>query len=619
VVDADTNVIFAAAASNTISGNVLSNDSDADGNTLSVANAGTITLQYGSLEIHADGSYTYTLDNSNPVVDGLNIGQHLTDTFTYVASDGHGGTTSSTLTVTINAPNTAPAASADANTVSEDASPNTMTGNVLTNDSDADGHTISVSNAGVITLQYGSLEIHADGSYTYTLDNSDPDVNALNTGQSLTDTFTYTVSDGHGGTDSEVLTITINGTSDNQAPVARADTNTVTEGSATNLVTGNVLANDSDVDGDALTVSNAGIVALQYGSLTILADGSYSYTLDNANASVAALAEGETLTDSFAYAVSDGHGGTSSASLSITINGTDGNLAPVNTLPSEQTMLRNNALVFSAASGNQIAINDPDAGTDNVKVTLTASEGLMTLSKTTGLTFMQGDGTSDAVLTFTGTIADINAALEGMKYLSAKAGTATISMTTDDLAHGGSGDALTDTDVMSITVESNVMRGTKGVDDLKGTSDGDDIRGLAGNDRLLGMGGDDALDGGNGKDHLDGGAGADALTGGLGADVFWYRKVADSTLVSMDVITDFAPSEGDRIDLSAIDANAARQGNQAFIFIGKADFSGKAGELRYERSGAETHVYGDTDGDGVADLAILLDTGVNLRAGHFEL
>ena len=70
------------------------------------------------------------------------------------------------------------------------------------------------------------------------------------------------------------------------------------------------------------------------------------------------------------------------------------------------------------------------------------------------------------------------------------------------------------------------------------------------------------------------------MAGGAGADVFEYRKATDSTLTSMDVVTDFAPSEGDRIDLSAIDANELRQGNQAFTFIGKGDFSGKAGELR---------------------------------------
>src|SRR5690606_22554115 len=110
-----------------------------------------------------DGSYTYTLDNSNPVVDALNNGQHLTDMFTYTASDGHGGTTSSTLTVRIDGStdNRGPTAFDDTNTVTEDSAPNPVSGNVLANDSDPDGHALSVANTGTFTLAYGVLVIHA--------------------------------------------------------------------------------------------------------------------------------------------------------------------------------------------------------------------------------------------------------------------------------------------------------------------------------------------------------------------------------------------------------------------------------------------------------------------------
>ena len=114
---------------------------------------------------------------------------------------------------------------ADTNTIKEDAVPNFVTGNVLSNDSDLDGDTMYVPNAGTFTLTYGSLAINADGSYRYTLDNSNPAVNALNNGQQLTDTFTYTASDGHGGTASSTLTIRIDGTTDNRAPEVEADTN----------------------------------------------------------------------------------------------------------------------------------------------------------------------------------------------------------------------------------------------------------------------------------------------------------------------------------------------------------------------------------------------------------
>lgn len=321
---ADTNSVKEDASPNPVSGNVLTNDSDPDGDVLSVANAGTVTLSYGSLTITSNGSYNYTLDNSNPTVNALNDGQTLTDTFTYTVSDGHGGTASETLTVTINGTtdNSPPVAIADTNTVKEDTAPNQISGNVLTNDSDADGHTLSVANGGTFVLTYGSLQINANGTYSYTLDNTNPVVNALNDGQQLTDMFTYTVSDGHGGTASALLTVRIDGTTDNRVPVPSADTNSVKEDSAPNPISGNVVANDFDPDGHGLSVVNAGTVTLIYGVLVINADGTYTYTLDNTNPVVNALNDGEHLSDMFTYVVSDGHGGTSPSTLTVTINGT---------------------------------------------------------------------------------------------------------------------------------------------------------------------------------------------------------------------------------------------------------------------------------------------------------
>ena len=116
--------------------------------------------------------------------------------------------------------------------------------------------------------------------------------------------------------------ITINGSTDNRAPVADADTNTVKEDTAPNPVSGNVLTNDSDPDGNVLSVTNPGTFDLGHGTLVLNADGSYTFTLDNGNSAVHALNNGQTLTDTFTYNISDGHGGTESAKLDITINGT---------------------------------------------------------------------------------------------------------------------------------------------------------------------------------------------------------------------------------------------------------------------------------------------------------
>ena len=164
-------------------------------------------------------------------------------------------------------------------------------------------------------------------AYAYTLDNSNPAVNALNDGQTLTDAFTYQISDGHGGTSSAALTVTIHGTTDNAGPIAIADAAAIKEDTAPNPVIGNVLTNDQDTDGDTLTVTTAGTFALGHGSLALKVDGSYAYTLDNSNPAVNALNDGQTLTDAFTYQISDGHGGTSSAALTVTIHGTTDNAA----------------------------------------------------------------------------------------------------------------------------------------------------------------------------------------------------------------------------------------------------------------------------------------------------
>ena len=146
-------------------------------------------------------------------MNALNNGQTLTDAFTYKISDGHGGTSSATLTVTIlgtTAPsNTPPTAFDDAVSIKEDTAPNPVVGNVLTNDQDANGDPLTVTNAGTYALAHGSLVLNADGTFAYTLDNSNPAVNALNNGQTLADAFTYQISDGHGGTSSATLTVTI--------------------------------------------------------------------------------------------------------------------------------------------------------------------------------------------------------------------------------------------------------------------------------------------------------------------------------------------------------------------------------------------------------------------------
>jgi len=160
-----------------------------------------------------------------------------------------------------------------------------------------------------------------------------------------------------------------------------------------------------------------------------------------------------------------------------------------------------------------------------------------------------------------------------------------------------------------------------GNDTFLGSNGGDVVMGYGGNDRLDGKGGNDTLKGGTGNDILIGGGGKDTLFGNGGADTFVFNRVSDSgrSLGTADVIKDFSRAQRDRIDLSGIDADTKSAGNNAFKFIGDDEFHGKAGELRYEKSGKTTIVEGDVDGDGSADFVIKVQGAIDFQASDFIL
>ena len=215
------------------------------------------------------------------------------------------------------------------------------------------------------------------------------------------------------------------------------DEDTVLSVSAAN----GVLANDTDADFDPLNAiqvtgpSNAA-------SFTLNADGSFSYT-PNADFSG---------TDTFTYKANDGIDDSNVATATIFVRAI--NDAPINNLPAPETTTQDTALVLSTGGGNAISISDDDAGSNPVQVTLSATNGTLTLFGTAGLTFTNGDGTADGGMTFTGTVADINAALDGLTYTpnSGYVGPDLINITTTDQGNSGLGGALADSDVMSVTV-----------------------------------------------------------------------------------------------------------------------------------------------------------------------
>lgn len=166
-----------------------------------------------------------------------------------------------------------------------------------------------------------------------------------------------------------------------------------------------------------------------------------------------------------------------------------------------------------------------------------------------------------------------------------------------------------------------VSAGLAGNDTFKGGAYGDWVSLYGGNDKLFGNGGRDYLKGGAGNDRIEGGAGGDHLYGESGKDTFIFKKLSDSTASGSgrDTIYDFSKKQGDKIDLSAIDANSIASGNQAFKFIGDGDFHGKAGELRFTKFKSDTYIQADVNGDKKADFGIHLDDSLSLSKGDFLL
>lgn len=184
-------------------------------------------------------------------------------------------------------------------------------------------------------------------------------------------------------------------------------------------------------------------------------------------------------------------------------------------------------------------------------------------------------------------------------------------------------------DTLTGSSKSDTLYGYGGHDTLKGGNGHDRVYGYDGNDKLNGDAGDDWLIGGNGtdtlkggtgNDMLNGGMGRDTLTGGSGADLFLFVVPEESTVgkSGRDIITDFSRSQRDKIQLDVMDADVKKSGDQDFTFIGTKAFTA-AGQIRYEKSGGDTIVYGNIDSDKTAEFAFVLDLSISLKASDFIL
>lgn len=151
-----------------------------------------------------------------------------------------------------------------------------------------------------------------------------------------------------------------------------------------------------------------------------------------------------------------GVGGEQTASRTVTLNVVRANMPPVNTVPGAQQVLEHHTVTFDSIYGNGIRVDDPDAGDAELVVTLSANHGTLTLGSAEGLHFLSGSRINSTSVSFRGTLANINHALEGLQFAPANNydGPATITIHTDDQGNSGAGGAKTATNTIAIHVTS---------------------------------------------------------------------------------------------------------------------------------------------------------------------
>ncbi|CAB5720573.1 Leukotoxin [Delftia tsuruhatensis] len=564
-------------------GNVLANDSDADG-ALVVASftyegqrlaAGTsrTVAGRGTFALQSDGGFSFQAD--------ANYGGSYPLAIGYTVQTG----TSSTLNVSVNR---APVAGNDAATTSESTA---VTIAVRGNDSDADGDRLAVT--GVTQGTNGSVVVDAvTGNPIYT----------PNAGFTGNDGFTYTVGDGRGGIATANVTVTVNAVGPgNRPPVSVADAISLNEGAvATTLLGGatSLLANDTDPENDPLVAVL--VTGPSHGTLTLNSNGTFYYSHDGS----------ETEADSFTYRSHDGQASGNIATVAITV-------VPVNDAPvagpDSFTMAINGSLEITPA---QLLANDVDAEGDSLAISSVQSavQGSVSLvggkvvftpaagyEGPAGFTYTVGDGhggsstatvsvsvgsaTSPSIVLLKSLLAiahgtggtsvgfPVNSRpvdTDGSESLSIKIGNVptgssfnagtnlgggvwqfttadlplltlnlpgsyttnatqlTVQVTATEM-HGGATASTSGvvtlkasyTTVDITTTQSGSYTGSSANEYIQGGDGNNTINAANGNNIVLGGDGDDTLSSGSGSDMLSGGSGNDVLNAGSGTDWLW--------------------------------------------------------------------------------------------------
>lgn len=344
---------------------LLVNDSDADGDALSVTavgNAvnGSVSLSNGKISFVPDTDFSGAAS------------------FDYTVDDGKGGTDTGTVNVIVNAVNDAPQASDDAVSTDEDTVLNLSTAELTANDLDVDTDPLSITavanaSGGTVTLSGNAIVFTPDSNF-----NGDG-------------SFDYTVEDGNGGSDTATVQVTVNPVND--APIAIDDALSTDEDTVLQVAASQLLSNDSDVENDSLSVLS---VSNPVNGSVSLADGQISFTPDanfHGNAS-------------FEYIIDDGNGGTASALVTVAVNPVnDGPLATDDTLSTDE----DTPLTLSASD---LLLNDTDIETDALTVTGVANASNGSVSLVGGMLTFIPDTDFNGTASFEYTVDDGNGGID---------------------------------------------------------------------------------------------------------------------------------------------------------------------------------------------------------------
>jgi VCBS repeat-containing protein len=529
------------AGAATASGNLNATDVD---------NAATFVVQtdvvgiYGTFSIDATGLWSYVLDDGNADVQALNIGGTLHEHITVATADG----TSTVIDVRIEGANDAAVITGTASdTVIEKGGIANGTAGEATASGDLDATDIDSAATFVaqtdVSTAYGTFSIDAAGTWTYTLDDGNADVQALNAAGTLHDLITVATADGT----SKVIDITVEGAND-VATITGTAAGSVTEKSGVSNGTAGVATASGDLD--VTDVDNAATFVVQngvaktYGIFSIAANGNWSYTLNDGNTDVQALNVGDTLHELVTVATADGTTqvvdvtiegandaptiATVLADATATIGAAFDYIVPAQTASDVDGLVAYSAAVagggalpswlsFDAAtrtfSGTPAAADETQ-----LQIVLTATDDSGASVSTSFFLAVAPAGAiigTSATETLAGTPGDdsifglagndtVNAGFGHDKVFGAQGA---------DTLNGDAGD-----DALYGDVGSDTLNGGAGADELHGGDNGDSLNGGTGDDELYGDAGNDGLNDGDGNDQLEGGEGDDGLTAGAGSD-----------------------------------------------------------------------------------------------------